>query len=270
MLEVIHISDTHFGPDCEHTIRGANACKRTEALVEAINALPFVPDFVVHTGDVVNDPDPNAYTLAAKVLSRLKAPVYYATGNHDDVSMMRRALAFGDLEPLVPESEDRLCYHIAGPAGDAAELFVMDGKVPPEEGPHGHLSDSQIAAVLDRVTGTRPVAVFLHYPLTPIGSKWIDEHLLADNGPGFQQALARKAGGQLRGIFSGHLHRGLSLYRDGVLQSGVSSPACEFTAGPDDGGCDFLPGGPLPFHHITFAPDATMVKHYSIPCPRVP
>ena len=158
MLEVIHLSDTHFGPDRSLTIRGANACDRSEALVAAINALPFTPDLIVHTGDVVNDPDTEAYALAAEVLSQLKAPVYYATGNHDDVAMMRAALNFGPLELLVPESEERLCYRIAGAAGKEVEFFVMDAKVPPSEGPHGHLSESQIAAVLDQITGTKPVA----------------------------------------------------------------------------------------------------------------
>jgi 3',5'-cyclic AMP phosphodiesterase CpdA len=265
LLEIIHISDTHFGPDRDHSIRGSNSCLRAEALVAAVNALPFTPDFIVHTGDVTNEPDPAAYALAASVLSDLKAPVYYAAGNHDDVAMMREALAFGALEPLVEDAEGRLCYRIAGPAAEGVEFFVMDGKVPPSEGPHGHLCDSQIAAVLGRISGTKPVAVFLHYPLTPIGSKWIDEHLLVRNGLEFHRALAAKAGARLRGIFTGHLHRGLSLYRDGVLQCGVSSPACEFSAGPADESCEFLPGGPIPFHHLTFTPDATVVKAHAIP-----
>lgn len=265
MLEVIHISDTHFGPDSSHEIRGANACDRARALVDAVNALPFVPDFIVHTGDVVNDPDEHAYRLAAEVLSQLKAPLYYATGNHDDVSMMRRALTFGPHEPLVPETEERLCYRIGGPAGERADLFVIDGKVPATEGPHGHLSQGQIDAVLSRITGTKPVAVFIHYPLTPIGSKWIDDHLLVTNGVAFLDALREGCGGRLLGVFSGHIHRGLTVFRGGVLQCGVSSPACEFSAGPEDEICDFLPGGPIPFHHITLTEDAAMVKAYSIP-----
>jgi hypothetical protein len=265
VLEIIHLSDTHFGPDRSLTIREANACLRAEALVAAIRALPFIPDFIVHTGDVANDPDPAAYALAAEVLSDLPAPVYYATGNHDEVPMMRGALAFGPLEPLVADSENRLCYRIAGAAGEKVEFFVMDGMVPPREGPHGYLDESQITAVLDRITGTKPVAIFVHYPLTPIGSKWIDAHLLVANGAEFQQALAAKAGRNLRGIFSGHLHRGFSLYRDGVLNCGVSSPACEFTAGPEDEACEYIAGGPIPFNHLTFTSDATMVKAYTLP-----
>jgi len=265
LLEVIHISDTHFGPDPSHEIRGANACDRARALVRAIRALPFVPDFIVHTGDVVNDPDESAYELASSVLAELPSPVYYATGNHDDVAMMRRALRFGEMGPLLPEDLSRLCYRIAGADGGGVDFFVLDAKVPPEEGPHGWIPEEQAQAVLAAVSGTRPVAVFLHYPLTPIGSRWIDEHLLVRNGSEFLLRLKERAGPHLRGIFSGHLHRGLQLYRDGVFQSGVSSPACEFTAGPEDAFCDFLAGGTIPFHHITFTREATMVKAYAIP-----
>ncbi len=262
MAEVIHISDTHIGPTRSHDIRGANAHDRATAMIKAIKALPFTPDFVVHTGDVANDPDSGAYQVAAEIMAELPVPVYFATGNHDDVSMMLTALDFGPLEMLLPESENKLCYRIENSNFD---FIVVDGKVPPSEGPHGFIDQRQFDAVLEAVSGNRPTAIFLHYPLTPIGSAWIDEHLLVRNGKVFQEALAGKVGDHLRGIFSGHLHRGIKLYRNGILQSGVSSPACEFTAGPEDDFCDFLPGGPIPFDHITFTEDATMVKSYSLP-----
>lgn len=265
MLEVIHISDTHFGPDRFETIRGANTYDRSVALVAAINALPFTPDFIVHTGDVVNDPDPEAYRLAAEVLSGLKVPLYYAAGNHDDVAMMREALVFGTHRLLVPESDASLCYRLSGGKNEEIEFFVVDARVPQEEGPHGFFSADRIDAVVAEISGEKPVAVFLHYPLSPIGSAWIDGHLLVTNGREFLKAISAKAGPQLRGIFSGHLHRGLQLYCGGVFQSGVSSPACEFTASPHDDFCDFLSGGPIPFNHITFTAEATMVKSYSLP-----
>lgn len=266
VLEVIHISDTHLGPDRSLSIRGADPCARAEALVAAVRALPFAPDFVVHTGDVANSPDPAAYALAAEVLRDLPAPVYYAGGNHDDVGMMREALAFGPLEPLLPEGSDRLCYRIAGRAGETMDCFVLDGRVPEAEGPHGRLSEAEIEAVLGRVEGgTKPVAIFLHYPPGPVRSPWIDEHLLLRNGPAFLEALRDCAGDRLRGVFFGHLHCGLSLYSHGVFQCGVSSPACEFSAGPFDETCDFLPGGPIPFHHLSFTETGTFVKAYSLP-----
>jgi len=270
VLEVIHISDTHFGPDRRDTIRGANACERSIALVAAINALPFTPDFVMHTGDVVNDPHPDAYALAAEVLSVLKAPVYFVTGNHDDVPMMRATLTFGPHRLLIPESDEQLCYRLNGGKNDGVEFFVVDGRVPQEEGSHGLLTANQIDAVLGEISGKKPVAVFLHYPLSPIGSPWIDEYLLLTNGSQFRDAVAEKAGPQLRGIFSGHLHRGLHIFSGGVMQSGVSSPACEFAASTGEEFCEFLPGGPIPFNHITFTDDATIVKSYSLPYAETP
>ncbi|MEM7603467.1 MAG: hypothetical protein AAF357_18890, partial [Verrucomicrobiota bacterium] len=184
---------------------------------------------------------------------------------HDDVAMMRDALTFGDHELLVEESASQLCYRIGGAAAEKFQFYVMDGWVPPDEGPHGLLSENQVEAVLGDISGNKPVAVFLHYPLLPIGSQWIDEHLLTRNGIEFQEALSKAAGSQLRGVFTGHLHRGLQMFHDGVFHSGVSSPACEFTSGPKDDFCDFLPGGPIPFNHITFTSDATLVKSYSLP-----
>lgn len=274
-MEIIHISDTHIGPTRGHTVRGAPVFARAEALVDAINRLPFRPDAVIHTGDVVADPDESSYALAEEVLSRLEAPVHYATGNHDDQAMMRAALTFGPHRSILGgsdgdgEPEDPICYRVEGLSGDI-DLLVLDGKVPVEEGPHGRIGEAQAEAVLAALSPERPAAVFLHYPLTPIGSRWIDDHLLVKNGEDFQRRLSEKCGRRLRGIFSGHLHRGLQLYRNGVLQSGVSSPACEFTAGPRDDTCEILPGGPLPFNHITFTPEATMVKSYHLPFPPEP
>jgi len=266
MLEVIHISDTHFGPTRDFEICGSPVCARNEALVAAIRDLPFIPDLVVHTGDVANDPDEGAYAIAEEVLSGLPCPVYYVTGNHDDVPMMREALTFGPRESLVAEEENRLCYRVTG-LDSEIDLVFVDAKVPPEEGPHGFVPEDQMDAVLAAVSPMRPCAIFLHYPLMPIGSRWTDEHLLVTNGDVFRGRLRERCGDALRGIFSGHLHRGLQLYRDGVLQSGVSSPACEFTAGPDDEKIAFVPVAGLAFHHISFGPYETMVKQYSAPCP---
>ena len=113
-----------------------------------------------------------------------------------------------------------------------------------------------VGRILDAVVAAVDVPVTLK-----IRTGWNPEH---KNAVAIAR-LAEKAGSHLRGIFSGHLHRGIQLLRNGVLQSGVSSPACEFTAGPRDESCDFLPGGPIPFNHITFTNDATMVKSYAIP-----
>ncbi len=262
MTQLIHISDSHFGPERDFTVRGAPVLERAQRMVEEINALAFTPDAVIHTGDVANDPDDEAYRIAQEVFSELNVPIYYATGNHDDVVMMREHLKFGDHEPMVPESDNRLCYRAQ--VGDLS-AFILDAKVPPEEGPHGFLPQNQFDALAAAISGNSdPFAVFVHFPPRPIGAKWIDENLPITNGDELHELLKAEGGDRFKGVFFGHLHRGLQIYDEGILYSAVSSSACQFTADPDGESCEFLPDVPVCFNHITFSDcGATQVKEYS-------
>ncbi|MDF1816104.1 MAG: metallophosphoesterase [Verrucomicrobiales bacterium] len=262
MIEFIHISDTHFGPSKDLEIRGSNPYERNCALVEAINSLGFTPDFFVHTGDIVNDPDDDAYELAESVLSRLDAPVHYVSGNHDDAAATRKFMTSGSHVQLKGVG-DKLAY--AFRMGPRATGVVFDGWVAPDQGPHGFLSQSQVIAFEDLLQTTDDrFALFLHYPMIPIGSTWIDKHLLVENGEAVHSFL-KEYRDRIAGVFFGHLHRGLQLHRDGILYSGVSSPVCHFTAGPVEETCEFSPNCGLAFNHVSISDHSTMVKEYSIP-----
>ncbi|MEO0415288.1 MAG: metallophosphoesterase [Verrucomicrobiota bacterium] len=264
MIEFIHISDTHFGPDADHSIRGSRPYRRTAEVVKEINALPFSPDFVMHTGDIVNEPEAAAYQMAAEVLGQLESPIHYVTGNHDDPEMIREHMGVQEPNSLSDDA-GRLCYHF--PMGEGIEAFILDAKVPEKEGPHGFLPQEQIDAFAEAQREFEHIALFLHYPLLPIGSKWIDEFLLVRNGGTVHEFLRDEIGSRLRGVFFGHLHRGLQLYRDGILYSGVASSVCQFPSDPQSATCEYLPDCNLAFNHISMSPEATLVKEYSVPIP---
>lgn len=263
MIQFIHISDTHFGPSKETVIRGCNSFEKVSQLVDEINCLPFDLDFVVHTGDIVNDPDDDAYQIAESVLSGLKAPVHYVSGNHDCAYSTRQFMSGAEHTPLL-EGGDKLAYSF--PMGSGVTGVVFDAWVPPNEGPHGYLGQDQVTAFshLLESTGDR-FALFLHYPMIPIGSPWIDDFLLVKNGESIHSFLAGYAE-RICGVFFGHLHRGLQLFRDGILYSGVSSPVCHFSCGPHETeGCMFDANCSLPFNHVSISGSATMIKEYAIP-----
>jgi len=266
MIEFIHISDTHFGPTEDLDIRGAIPFDRNVFLVEQINALPFDVDFIVHTGDIVNDPDFGAYRLAERVLSRLKAPIHYVSGNHDDTNSIKKLMNGAPHDPL-PGIVDKQAYSFSMGQGVTGVMF--DAWVPETEGPHGFLPLDQLAAFEGLLQGTEDkFALFLHYPMIPVGAKWLDEYLLVKNGEQVHQFL-RHYRDRLCGVFFGHLHRGLQMYRDGVLYSGVSSPLCSFSASPLEHTCQFNPNCAAPFNHVSISSHGTtMVKEYSIPFPR--
>ena len=242
-------------------MRGALSKPRLDGLVDAINHLDFKPDLVIHSGDIANDPENSAYALAAESLSRLRVPCYYVTGNHDDADLIKQHLEMG---PHVPLSEDPsvLFYKIDLPDHT---IFVLDGKVPEEQGPHGHIDPAHLKVLseeLDRCTTA--FSVFCHYPALPLYSPWIDKHLLLDNGEDVHQLLKEHAGDRFRGFFFGHVHRGVQMYRDGIFYAGVSSSACQFSAASDDSEITFDSDCPLYFNHINLDASYTVVKEYTI------
>ena len=258
MLHAIHLSDTHLGPTPDFRVREAQPAARLGRLVEAIGSLDFTPDFLVHTGDLANDPDPDAYRLAGEILAPLGIPLYCANGNHDDAAMLDEGITMGSRQPL-GEATGRLAYTF-----DFPDLrgFVLDAKVPEAEGPHGELPQAQLDALEAALAEVdRPYAVFLHFPPFPIHSQWIDAYLPLKNGEALHEVLLQHADtGLNRGVFFGHLHRDLQLYRDGILYSGVGSPACEFSVGVHDEIVSFDADCPAVFHHLTFSETGTVVK----------
>lgn len=73
----VQITDTHIG-------KGTNL-EITENLVKQINELPMEIQFVIHTGDILQDgmSDTTNVIKAFAALEKLEDPHYYIPGNHD-------------------------------------------------------------------------------------------------------------------------------------------------------------------------------------------
>jgi len=263
MLQLIHFSDTHLGTAPEFSLQEVNPYKRTLQLLDAINDLDFVPDLIVHTGDVTDDPTPEAYQLAKEAFAQLKAPLYFATGNHDNAQLIKQHLPVSSHTTLV-DDEDRLAYH-----WDMGHLrfYCLDAKVPKDQGPHGEIPQNQLDALREDIAShDLPYAVFLHFPPFRMGSIWMDEKLILTNGQDLHEILKESSPDRyrIRGVFFGHTHRSIQLYREGILYSGIASPVFQFSMTPGEGPPLVAPESPLVFNHITFLPNSTAIKEYTI------
>ncbi len=263
MLHVIHFSDTHLGESPDFMVQGVNPYKRTLKLVEAIEKLNFQPDLIIHTGDVTNAPSTKAYQTAAESFTSLKAPLYFTTGNHDDARLIKQYLPSSPKTPLV-DDEDRLAYH-----WNAGHLrfYNLDARVPDEDGPHGEIPQNQLDALREDIAShDLPYAVFLHFPPFRMGSIWMDKKLILTNGPALHEILKESSPDRyrIRGVFFGHTHRSIQLYREGILYSGIASPAFQFSMTPEDGPPSIDQDSPIVFNHITFLPNSTAIKEYTI------
>lgn len=259
----VHISDSHIGPTAKYSRHGYQSQPCAERAVEIINSLPATPDFVIHTGDVVTDPDERSYKRAAKIFSKLNVPIYFVTGNHDRARLIHRYLTSGPRDDF-SINLDSLSYsfEIKG-----YRFLVLDARGPDEIDPHGVMSEAQMEMVRAEATKDGPpLTVFLHFPALPMNSIWMDAYMLVINGEQLHQALL-PAKNRLRGVFYGHIHHSMQTMRDGIVYTAVPSLFSQFAAWPNDTAVredhDALPG----FNFVHLLPDKTIVHQHTFPRP---
>ncbi len=262
-LRFVHISDTHFGPDRQFAYRGRCTYDYSRRLVTAINALPFVPDFVVHTGDIATDPSDGAYEQAREVFSDIKVPMYFATGNHDRSRDIRRYLKLGPCEHL-PKDEDILSYAFSV---KGFRFVTFDARGPDSIDPHGILSPQQFEFLRAEVSrGSEPLVFFGHYPVLPFYSPWFDANMRIQNGEEFHRLLV-SVRGRVRGVFYGHVHQSLQSTRDGITYTSVPSAFLQFAINPEDAEPSFDFEHPPGFNVVVLTPADTVVRQHSLNFP---
>ncbi len=257
-----HISDTHFGPTTGYNLHGHNPYACARRLVEVINDLPTRPHFVFHTGDVVSDPDPGSFQLAAETLAGLQAPIYYANGNHDMAGDIRRYLPMGPKQDA--DDPNRLSYTFEV---NGYQFLVLDAKGPVEIDPQGRLSDSQLELVARETQADGPpLVVFVHFPVLPLNSPWMDDQMLIQNGEALHRLLL-PARDRLRAVFSGHVHQHMQTVRDGILYVSVASAFSQFAAWPGavTTQYDFQHDPGYGFVHLL--PQQTIIHQHTFPRP---
>lgn len=264
MVYFVQISDTHLGPTAVYTdSHGVAPYPCAERLVEIINDLPQTPDFVIHTGDVIYDPDPAAFELAAALFARLNVPIYYVNGNHDGTGLLKQFLPMGPKEDLSDDPDEvSYAFEVRG-----NRFVVLDGRGPHEIDPRGRFSERQLA-IAARETGPDgpPLTVFMHYPIWPLNSVWMDANMLVENGR-FLHSHLLTAKNRLCGVFHGHVHQPMQTMRDGILYAAAASAYTQFVAWPDNKvvthDFDHDPG----YSFVHLLPGQTIIHQHTFPRP---
>jgi len=225
MLTFVHITDTHIHPDVDFVRENEQPpYKAAVKLVEAVNGLPFAPDFVLHTGDVAYDPLPEAYAHCKTIFGALKYPIHYVIGNHDHSETLQKYLA-GVENPTA-------FYHYEFEA-NGVQVVVVDSNGPERELPGGHVTETQLQWLSDICSADdpRPLVIAVHHNMIKSGVPWLDGYMITCNGDAFHQAIL-PAKDRLRGVFYGHVHQNHDLYKDGILYCSAASSWVQFQAYP--------------------------------------
>ncbi|MCA9964544.1 MAG: metallophosphoesterase [Anaerolineales bacterium] len=260
----VHISDTHIGPTPEYERHGHRSLPCAQRIVEIINRFPVKPDFVVHTGDVVTEPNGRSYQLAAETFSHLDVPIYYVTGNHDTARDIQQFLPMGPHQPFCQSAAEQYSYTFTV---KGYRFLVLDARAPDELDPHGLLSQAQLDWVRREATADGPpLTLFMHFPTLPMNSTWMDAYMLVINGPELHQALL-PARNRLRGVFYGHIHQNMQVIRDGILYASTASVFSQFSAWPGHASVGYDPDHLPGYSFVHLLPEQTIIHQHTFPRP---
>jgi 3',5'-cyclic AMP phosphodiesterase CpdA len=161
----VQISDTHIGfnkPANEHV---SDTLQKT---INAINALPTPPAFVIHTGDISHLSKPEEFDQAKQLLSQLKVPLFTLPGEHDTI---------GDRGKAYEEAFDRKDVKEGLQVWDQAGIHFLSLTNVLDFGATGtgKLGEAQLDLVAKDLAAQKqdkPLVVFSHIPLYDLYPKW--------------------------------------------------------------------------------------------------
>lgn len=262
LLNFIHISDTHIHADPEFTGSHVDFTSREAVaeLIKQINAVEFDVDFVLHTGDIMTDPEkPEDYLIAKDILSEIRFPVHYLVGNHDRSRAVQHYLV-GRSAKDITEFYDYE-FEVNG-----VQIICLDSN-PNAAGVHfGLLTNDQLNWLAERLNSAdpRPLVVAVHHHALPLGAPWLDGIVLK-NGYKLHELLL-PVRDRLRGVFYGHIHENTVTVRDGISYYSALSGWFQtrtYFGQIEPGRDDFLrePG----FNLVTLTEKDTFVRRYRFP-----
>jgi Icc protein len=226
----VHITDHHLRAAEGDLIRGLSPAYALRAVARHMaGTVAGSADFVVSTGDLVDDQSEAAYATATRLLGLTGQPAaapgpllanveglhdmpfYCLPGNHDDRDHFFRSL-FGEAQarPLLNARFEH----------EGVQFVCLDW------GPQTKalLHQQTLDYLAQSLQAGQPTILLMHYPVVPVGARWLDQYL-ADGLERFWQTVA---GHNVLGILCGHLHTSYERIVENIPVWGLRSTVFQF------------------------------------------
>ena len=252
------LSDTHIGPGETFESQGIQTAERARRVVRAIEALVEKPAFVAHLGDIVADPDPRSEALAREIFAPLTIPLWYLAGNHDRPEEVAKLLPRGSGERFTQ-----------GPSPVSYAFSCREHRFVALE-PHksaspwnGSLASEQLDFLDAELTSSpQSLKIFLHYPARRLHIPWADSRMMLENGAQLHALLKKRPAGEVRGVFSGHIHRAVGVLDEGILYQTVPASAVAMNIQPGVLEPSYSPEPAPMFTLVRFESNQMIVSHH--------
>lgn len=209
-LLLVQLSDTHLFADPQTRQHYWNPQAAFDAVLADVRAQS--PDAVLATGDLVHDESAAGYSRLATALHKLRVPVCYLPGNHDDPQRLHTAFA-----PLGESAPARVLL-------GGWQLLLLDDHLPGQAA--GEVPQEQLDQLAYWLVHHRePALIALHHPPVSVGSHWLDVMGLR-NGPTLLKLASLHP--QVRAIACGHIHQELDMRVNGIRILAVPSTGRQF------------------------------------------
>lgn len=194
ITRIVQLSDCHLFGDSQKRLLGVNTQESLDLIVKMIQQEDFTPDMLILTGDLSQDCSKKSYENLIHSLSGFSCPIYWITGNHDDLQVMQHVFANSILSPaksiVTSQGWQFILLNTLEPGKVSGRLNKQELK---------HLADSLAKE------DYKYAMIFLHHHPVKVGSQWLDPIGL-QNADEFFAVLAPYTD-RLRAIAWGHIHQ---------------------------------------------------------------
>lgn len=225
-LNFVQVSDVHLSdaPDTSYKVLSSSK-DLLKSAAKDINSMKGI-DFVVFTGDMVNEPTKEFYRDFLTTAAKLKPPVLFVLGNHDisgnpdNTSYFDKSTVVDIIQKCNPYQRYGKPYFAYSPNTDY-RVIVLDTTEGYEGRSNGYLPNEQLTFLDNEIANNtdKVIVIFQHHPvIEPFKSA--DHKLLnADE----YMAVLKKYPKVPIAIFAGHYHAAKIITKGHILHS--TSPA---------------------------------------------
>lgn len=225
-LKFAQVSDVHISDSADTTYKVlSRSHELLDTTIKEINNTKGL-DFVVFTGDMVNEPTKKLYRDFFVALEKLDYPSLLVFGNHDSVTTaedenyLDKDTVFSIIQRCNPYQNYGMPYFAYSPNKDY-RVIVLDTTMGYEHQSNGYLPDEQLEFLDKELANNQDkiVIIFQHHPvIEPFKSQ--DHRLL--NANAYLDVLQKYEKVPIA-IFAGHYHAAKIIRKGNVIH--VTSPS---------------------------------------------
>lgn len=195
VFKFIQITDPHLFRDEKEELLGINTLQSFKQVISEIQQQDFAYDFVLATGDIVQESGDESYHHFCNAVKPLKKNVFWIPGNHDFQPKMF---------DILNQQTGNICAKKHILLGKHWHILLLDSQV--FGVPHGSLSPYQMDWLVSKLKDypNRYALIVLHHHILPTNSAWLDQHNLRN---AHELAYALAPFPYVKGILHGHIHQ---------------------------------------------------------------